>query len=611
MKRLILSLIILSCFVSILIGWHLAVGFDPFDTRWWVWIAQVIEQTGGLPNELLHPIYWAGAGMVVAIAVSMFVMLRPGTRNITGGVDARDTHGSAHWSSWRDVKRAGLINKTGVTVGGFKRATGTTPLLHDGPEHIMCFAPTRSGKGVSLVLPTLLSWQESVLVLDIKGENYALSSGWRKTIGQTVLRFDPAALSGSVRYNPLAEVRVGTDHEIADCQNIASMIIDPDGKGLKDFWMQSGWEWLAGAILHVLYRIERDDGRTATLADVHGFMSLGDDSGGEISGGDEGFDNLLDDMAQFDHGRASVNEEIRRAAGRMLKRAGSERSGVHSSATVQLALYSDPIVARNTAECDFRIADLMNAENPTSLYIIIPPAEIQRLKPLIRILMNQFLTRLTSEMEFEGGATKKHYKHRLLLMLDEFTAIGKLEIFEKALAFMAGYGLKAFIIVQDLTQLQKEYGREEAVISNCHIRIAFAPNKIETAKLLSEMTGKTTIVQSKRSRSMNKGGTNVSDSISEVARALMTPDECMTMPGLRKNLFGKVIPGDMLIFVAGNSPIYGRQCLYFQNKILKTRATLPAPVTPAITPATIQPGPEQADPSLYQSTLKQLADQKE
>ncbi len=578
MHRLIFALLLVLFAGGVLSLWYMAVGFNAFDPRWWAWLVQVITQTDGLPDALLHPLYGCAAAFLVSMGIAAFTVNRSGTRNVSGGVAVSDTHGSARWARWRDVKRAGLVRKTGVVVGGFKRPVGTRPLRHDGPEHVMCFAPTRSGKGVGLVLPTLLSWRESALVLDIKGENYALSAGWRASVGQRVLRFDPAAATGSARYNPLAEVRIGSDHEIADCQNIASMIIDPDGKGLKDFWMQSGWEWLAGAILHVLYRQVRGDGGTATLADVHEFMSVGDESGDDgIASGDEGFDHLLEDMAGFDHGRGSVNAEIRRAAGRMLKRASAERSGVHSSATVQLALYSDPIVARNTSRCDFRIADLMNAEQPASLYIIIPPSDIGRLKPLIRILMNQFLTRLTAEMAFEGGATKKHYKHRLLLMLDEFTAIGKLEIFEKALAFMAGYGLKAFIIVQDLTQLQKEYGREESITSNCHVRIAYAPNKIETAKHLSEMTGKTTIIQHKRSRSRSRTGASVSESTSEVGRALMTADECMSIPGIRAGVGGRIIPGDMLVFVAGNSPVYGRQVLYFQNKTLNDRAALPAP----------------------------------
>lgn len=611
LHRFAMLLSVVIAIAAILVQWNLALGFNALDPRWWTWLIKAIYVTGGLPSELTHPLWWTGAALAIVWGILVFFAMRPSSRTIGDGADARNTHGSAKWATWREVKRAGLVSKRGAVVGGFKRRFGVCPLKHDGPEHIMAFAPTRSGKGVALVLPTLLSWQESVLVLDIKGENYALSAGWRKIIGQRILRFDPAALTGSVKYNPLAEVRIGTDHEIADCQNIAAMIIDPDGKGLKDFWMQSGWEWLSAAILHVLYRVNRDHERTATLADVHAFMSVGDDDGEEeITKGDEGFDRLLSDMAAFDHIRESVNAEIRRSAGRMLKRASSERSGVHSSATVQLALYSDPIVAANTSACDFRIADLMHGDKPTSLYIVIPPSDIQRMRPLIRILMNQFLTRLTADMEFEGGATKKHYKHRLLLMLDEFTSIGKLEIFEKALAFMAGYGLKAFIIIQDLTQLQKEYGREEAIVSNCQVRIAYAPNKIETAKLLSDMTGKTTLVQVKRSKSYGggKGGGSVSDSISEVARPLMTPDECMTIPGIRKGLFGRTIPGDMLIFVAGRRPIYGQQWLYFTDKVFQRRAALPAPVMGAsAASATFDAStPSAVAPLSYEAALSQV-----
>ncbi|MHA1597536.1 MAG: type IV secretory system conjugative DNA transfer family protein [Alphaproteobacteria bacterium] len=609
LQRVILILIFISFVVLTLVQWNAVVGFNAFGSQWWVWLVNTLLTMGGLPNALIYPVWWTGAGALMAMAATMLLFNRPGSRTLHGGTDARDTHGSARWASWRDVRTSGLSGSKGAVVGGFKRTFRTQVLHHDGPEHILCFAPTRSGKGVSLVVPTLLDWQESALVLDIKGENFALTAGRRAQMGQRVLRFDPAALMGSVSYNPLAEVRLESDYEIADCQNIASMIIDPDGKGLKDFWMQSAWEWLSAAILHQLYRIKKESNRTATLADVHAFMSVGHDEGDKAEddkgqdGGpannsdDESFNRLLADIARFDHGRTSVNAEIRRCAGRMLKRATPERSGVHSSASVQLALYSDPIVAANTSKSDFRIKDLMNGESPTSLYIVIPPSDIARLKPLVRILMNQFLTRLMADMNSDGCAQNRPYRHRLLLMLDEFTSIGKLEIFEKALAFMAGYGLKAYIIVQDLTQLQKEYGREESITSNCHIRIAFAPNKIETARLLSDLTGKTTLTQVKRSRSHTPGrASNVSDTISEVARPLMTVDECMSMPGLRKGWLGRTIAGDILIFVAGHPTIYGRQTPYFQNRKLKRFAAISPP----------DPIQETSATSAYEDAVNQL-----
>ena len=190
-------------------------------------------------------------------------------------------------------------------------------------------------------------------------------------------------------------------------------------------------------------------------------------------------------MAGFEHGEDRVDAEISRCAGQMSIKAANERSGIHSSAAVKLALYSDPIVARNTSESDFRISDLMNGKNPTTLYYVVQPEDMDRLRPLTRILLNQIMSRLMGNLEFKDGVQTPRYNHRLLLMLDEFTSVSKLEKFETALAFMAGYGLKAYIIVQDLPQLEKLYGKDNAILSNCRIRIAYTPNNLETAERLS------------------------------------------------------------------------------------------------------------------------------
>lgn len=295
----------------------------------------------------------------------------------------------------------------------------------------------------------------------------------------------------------------------------------------------------------------------------------------------EGLESLLADMVVVEAGSGAATALIRAAAQEMQDRAAQERSGVQSSSKVDLSLYRDPIIARNITGSDFRLDDLMNGEAPASLYIIIPPSDIDRLRPLLRIILNLFLRRLMQNVGADGRAT---YQHRLLLMLDEFTAIGKLEIFERALAFMAGYGLKAFLIIQDLLQLQGTYGRENSIMGNCHIRIAYAPNDITTAKTLSDMCGKATIVQSKRSRSRKSlqpvGGGNVTDAQSETGRPLLTPDECMRLKAARKSRRDptKIVKaGDMLVFSAGSPPILGRQPLYFFDKTLLARSRM-API---------------------------------
>ena len=571
LARISLLAVFAGMIAAVLLQWNLQEGFDPFDGRWWTWLAQVAVHPAGLPERMLTALYSTGAGGIVCMFLVVFLATRARNRTMEGGRDGDELHGSARWAETADVKRAGLLTDHGVTVGGWKQKTGRVdPLKHDGPEHVMVFAPTRSGKGVSLILPTLLTWPESCFVLDIKGENYALTSGWRREQGHAIYKFEPTADDGTAMFNPLAEVRNGTGRDIADCQNIASMIIDPDGKGLRDYWRQEGFSWLSVMMLHVIYRVENEENRRACLDDLNVFAS------GTISheDGEDNFDALLDEMIEYDHGVEYINREVKRGASRMKIKAPQERSGVHSSAITELALYADPIVARNTSSSDFTLNDLVNGDRPAAFYMIIRPSEIDRLRPLVRIVMNLMLRRLTESMEFEDGRASTGHKHRLLLMLDEFMAFGKLEIFERALAFMAGYGLKAFIVVQDITQLQQAYGREESIMSNCHVRIAFAPNKMETARLVSDMTGRTTVVQAKRSRSGRMGDLgSMSESVQETQRPLLTPDECMRLRGIQKD-GNKVTPGDVLVFAAGSPPIKGVQRLYFQDEELQRRASI-------------------------------------
>jgi type IV secretion system protein VirD4 len=589
MSRIILLLLPFLISIATYFIWLVVWGFDAVRTDHWAWVVTYFRDYQGLPPFLLWSIYGAGGGLLAAIILVLVVSSRVKAKTIHGEHGQNTLHGSAKWADWKDVKRAGLTGRNGVVVGGFAKDSETRTLRHDGPEHILCFAPTRSGKGVSLVLPTLFEWLHSVIVLDIKGENYAKTAGYRKSLSHTVLRFEPAAPLGSVRFNPLAEIRMGTGFEISDAQNIAIMIIDPDGKGLRDFFQKTGYGWLTAGILHVLYRVMAEEKRVASLRDVALFLSAPtkptsteapDTTAPKVE--EDGLEKMLKAMKAFDHrvngaSREPVNILVHTAAQEMLNRAGPERSGVHSTAIVELELYRDPIVSANIACSDFRLRDLMNGAHPTALYLIVPPSDIDRLRPLLRIVMNLLLRRLTAEMSHTGD---KLYKHRLLLLLDEFTAIGKLEIFERALAFMAGYGLKAFVIVQDTTQLQQEYGRENSIMGNCHIRIAYAPNTPETAKALSEMLGKTTVVQEKRSTS--RKGLEIfgskSDSLSEIARPLLTPDECGKLPGIVVENGNAIAPGDMLIFVAGSNPIYGRQQLYFQNPEFLRRSKIPVPV---------------------------------
>ncbi len=343
----------------------------------------------------------SGALVSIVVAITLSVIRAREAKNVA-------TYGSARWAEPEEVKAAGLLGPDGVLLGRLDRDY----LRHDGPEHVLCFAPTRSGKGVGLVVPTLLTWPGSVIVHDIKGENWGLTAGFRSRHGR-VLLFDPTDPASSA-YNPLLEVRRG-DKEVRDVQNIADILVDPEGAlDKRNHWEKTSHSLLVGAILHVLYA-ETDK----TLAGVANFLS---DPKRPVEA-------TLRAMMNTPHlGEAGVHPVIASSARELLNKSDNERSGVLSTAMSFLGLYRDPVVAKVTERCDWRIADLVVGEKPVSLYLVVPPSDINRTKPLIRLLLNQVGRRLTEDLKTSAN------RHRLLLMLDEFPALGRLDFFESALA---------------------------------------------------------------------------------------------------------------------------------------------------------------------------------
>lgn len=500
-------------------------------------------------------------------------------------------HGSARWANVQDIRAAGLISKprnfwqfvkgmepfshAGVYVGAWRDKKGKQHYLrHNGPEHVLCYAPTRSGKGVGLVIPTLLSWSHSAVITDLKGELWAITSGWRQAHARNkVLRFEPAALNGSVCWNPLDEIRIGTEYEVGDVQNLATLIVDPDGKGLESHWQKTAQALLVGVILHSLL-LSKAEGTTASLASVDAMLS----------NPNKKVYDLWIEMVSYSHVDGNNHPVVGSAARDMMDRPDEEAGSVLSTAKSYLSLYRDPVVARNTSYSEFKIRDLMNHDSPVSLYIVTQPNDKARLRPLVRVMVNMIVRLLADKMSFDGGRPVAHYKHRLLMMLDEFPSLGRLDILQESLAFVAGYGIKCYLICQDINQLKSRetgYGADESITSNCHIQNAYPPNRIETADHLSKLTGQTTITKEQTTTSGRRASAllgQVSKTIQEVQRPLMTPDECMRMPGPKKDSEGFIDkPGDMVIYAAGYPAIYGVQPLYFKDPFFKVRAAVPAP----------------------------------
>ncbi|MDD5406969.1 MAG: type IV secretory system conjugative DNA transfer family protein [Sulfurovaceae bacterium] len=546
--------------------------YQPF--AWIKWSYQYAHW-----NQQFFKILFVKVGLAHLAAFVLFAIIKFFFYRQAKSYD--DVHGSAHWAKETEIEKMGLINQSkGVYIGAWenKKTDEIKYLKHNGPEHILAFAPTRSGKGVGLVIPTLLAWEGSCVVLDIKGENWELTSGYRKSRGNKVLRFDPVSQSGGVGYNPLEEIRLNSIYTVSDAQNISSIIIDPDGKGLEDHWAKTGYALLTTMILHLVYKAQKE-GFTPNLSQLRGLIN--DPAKDSVK-------DVLNEWIEYKHymdenGDWITDPVVAVGAKEAANKPDNELGSVVSTVVSNLSLYDDPILKQNINKSGFKIQDLMKNQSkaPISLYLIIKPSDMNRLRPLTRIILNQILTLLVGDMKFEQGQQKIEYDHRLLLMLDEFTSLGKLPLFETALAYMAGYGIKAYIIVQDLTQLYKAYSKDEAIISNCHVRIAYAPNKVETAELLSKMSGQTTVVKTVRTTSGQRGSVilgHISENYQEVQRPLLTVDECMTLPGAKKDNNGKVTePGDMLVFIAGNPAIYGKQILYFLDPIFSKRSKIQSP----------------------------------
>ena len=453
------------------------------------------------------------------------------------------TYGSARWATGKEVARAGLFDAAGVFLG---RHDGHY-LRHDGPEHVMAFAPTRSGKGVGLVVPTLLGWTGSAVIHDIKGENWELTAGWRSRFSHCLL-FNPTD-PRSAKYNPLLEVRRGSE-EVRDVQNIADILVDPEGAlERRNHWEKTAHALLVGAILHVLYTEEEKTlARVATI----------------LSDPQRSFASTLRRMMATNHlgskHAPKPHPVVASAARELLNKSENERSGVLSTAMSFLALYRDPTVAAVTSACDWRIADLVEGETPVSLYLVIPPSDISRTKPLVRLVLNQIGRRLTETLDGER-------RQRLLLMLDEFPALGRLDFFETALAFMAGYGIRAFLIAQSLNQIEKAYGEHNAILDNCHVRVAFATNDERTARRISDALGTATEQRAMRNYAGHRLApwlAHVMVSRQETARPLLTTGEVMQLPA-----------DEELVMVAGTPPIRAHKLRYYEDRNFQARTVSP------------------------------------
>ena len=576
-------------FVAYRVGYHPAIGAPLFGHVYapWRWLEWQQATWAADAHRTFQIVDVGLLGVVAAVSFGGLILsssIRRRPKKHEG------VHGTARFQAEGEIRKSGLLPRkpgddhAGAYVGGWTDRKGRTHYLrHDGPEHLIVIAPTRSGKGVGNVNTTLLSWPASTAVYDEKGELWELTAGWRaKHAGNTVIRLEFGAVEGSAGFNFLEEVRLGTPHEVADAQNIAQMLCDPSGKGLEDHWQKTSFALLTGLILHVLYA-GKARGEAASLSDVA--RALSDPA--------QSADDLWKAMVTNLHLKTGPHPAVAAAGRDMIDREARERGSVLSSAKTYLTLFQDPLIAQNTKRSDFRIvADLMDHERPVSLYVITRGSDKERLRPLVRLLFTMMARTLMGvPLTFQHGQPVMPHKHRLLLMLDEFPSLGRMHVIEDALPKCAGYGIKCFLAAQDREQMLGAYGQHQTITANCHVRIIYAPNERETARWVSDLIGTTTIVKEDVTESGNRMGSlsQVSRTFHEVSRPLMTPDEIMTLrkPQKERGADGKDViteAGEMVVFVAGENPIKGTQILYFLDPLFRQRAAVPAPASGSTRP---------------------------
>ncbi|EFS22167.1 TraG/TraD family protein [Fusobacterium gonidiaformans 3-1-5R] len=461
--------------------------------------------------------------------------------------------------------------KSGVFVG---RDAWGRDLIDLSPGHLMMIAKTGGGKGISVVITTLFTWKGSTIVNDVKGDNWLWTAAYRRRLGHKCFRFEATAdgvEKVSCHYNPLAEIRKGTLWEYQDARIIAETLVSPDR--LKDpFFGPNGVTYLTAVILHVLYTVKR---RVANLPDVYNFMSSPQFTEEEklkqmmtFEHNDTVNRNLFyeiyNDVIILQDGEESprTHPRVSRVAADMLGRSDKERSGIISTAKTELEVFAIPTVARNTAYSDFRISDLQNYEVPVDLYFVTPINAIDITSTLLKLFLTQILFILTDKIEINSKGENTAYRHRLLLLMDEFTAIGRIDLLNKEVALMRGHGIKGFFIIQDMKQLKATYGENNAFLGNMSTTIYYSTNDVDTAKYIETRLGNKT--EKMITRSYGQGGIlfrkNLNYSEHYIARPLMTAEEIHSMD-----------ENTSIILSAGKRPIKGKIVKWYEEPEFQNR----------------------------------------
>lgn len=480
---------------------------------------------GDLPTKLFLPI----AGGIFGFLITVFAIRAP-LIDFRPFQPKETVHGDAKWATEKDIQAAKLREKKGILLG----QTGRGYLVAGGFQHLLLFAPTGSGKGVGFVIPNLLFWEDSLVVHDIKLENFELTSGWRQKMGQKVYLWNPASPIGfSHCYNPLDWVSTSMGQMVDDVQKISNLLL-PE----QEFWQNEARSLFVGVALYLIAVPEKVTSlgevvRTLRSDDVVYNLAV-----------------VLDTLGKKIHPVAYMNIAA------FLQKADKERSGVISTLNSSLELWANPIIDAATAKSDFDFN--MIKKEATTIYVGLSPDNIDRLRPLMQIFYQQATQLLTKHMP------RPDEPIGVMFMMDEFPTLGEMEQFKNGIAYFRGYRVRLFLIIQDTEQLKDHY--EEAgmnsFLSNSTYRITFAANNVETANLISQLIGNKTVKQYSRNIPvfLDLNPASRSKHVSEAQRALLLPQEVIGLPR-----------DEQIILVESSPPIKTKKIFYYKDPFFTKR----------------------------------------
>lgn len=444
-------------------------------------------------------------------------------------------YGDAKWAKESDVKNATptLRAKQGIILGKFKGKY----LIQGGQQFTILAAPTRSMKGVSVVIPNCLNWSESLVVTDIKLENFKITSGYRKMMGQEVYMFNPSPRDYKThRWNPLGYIDTDRNLRIDDIQKIGTFLIKDGQEG--DIWAPEARDLFLGIVLYLMDEPELP----VTLGEVYRQLKSGEETA-------EHFDMIIQSKRDVLHPACVMSLSS------FIQTTPKTRSGIEKQLTSSLNLFANPLIDAATSDNDFDLTDIRRKK--MSIYVGITPDNLERLSPLLNLFYQQLVDLNTRELP-----DKNEEPYSALLLMDEFAAMGKMATISKGVSYIAGYNLRLLPVIQTPAQLVEIYGREgaENFIDNHATRIVFAPKKIKEAEEIANEIGYITTKSTSVSKPRDLSGELGTQTISEAKRHLLLPQEV------------KEIGQESMIAISENcKPVQGKKIIYYKDDAFLSR----------------------------------------